>query len=85
MASSDVSNKHNFELITGRLSGDTVACLEELLSQAERGLIKGLVFAASYRDRTFVTDSTGDCRINAIYARGLVAELDDELAQRTKR
>lgn len=72
--------KPPYRLVPDTLSADTVECLRQLLEDAEAGKIQGLVFGAMYRGRTVIVNSAGECRRNRIFARGIVAELNDELS-----
>lgn len=73
--------KRPFHLTRIPLSHDTVECLELLLNEAKQGKVLGLAYAAMLSNREFITDSTGECRRNPVFARGLVASLDDDLKQ----
>jgi hypothetical protein len=70
--------------VTDSLSHDTVEALRELLEHAEAGEIVGIAFAAMYQRREFITNSAGECHRNPVFARGMVAALDDELARRIR-
>lgn len=41
-----------FQLVTDRLSGDTLQCLEELKEQAEKGEVLGMAFVAMVKGAT---------------------------------
>jgi hypothetical protein len=78
-------NVLSFRLVPDRLSEDTFYNLHQLYEEAKRGGIVGLAYVAMYKNRTFITDTAGECRRNPVFARGLLLELDDELSQRTKK
>lgn len=61
---------------------DTIECLETLLDDAKRGRVVGIAFAAVLSVQTFIVDTSGECTRNPVFARGLVASLDDELRGR---
>jgi len=71
--------KPPFRCVPDSLSSDTVAALESLLVDARAGKLLGMAFAAMYRDRTFVVNATGEAHRNPVFARGMVACLDDRL------
>lgn len=77
--------KPPFTLIPDALSTDTVKCLETLLRHARRGEVVGLAFAAALKQRAYITNTAGECHRNPVWARGLVASLDDHLSARVKR
>ena len=79
-----MSRRPPFKLINEPLSHDTVEALRELLTHAEAGEIVGLAFAAMYRRRQFITDTAGECHRNPVFTRGMVAALDDCLADRMR-
>lgn len=68
-------------LINRSISHDTVTTLEQLLVDAKDGKLIGIAFAAAYagQDRGFFVDVTGECYRNPVFARGMVACLDDML------
>jgi hypothetical protein len=70
-----------FHLVGGHVSGDTTAVLEELLAEARKGEVLGVAFCVMYKGREFIADATGEARRNPVFARGMVAFLDDQLAQ----
>lgn len=69
-----------FHLVGDAISPDVVEALEELLSQARRGELIGIAFAAMYRRRQYIVDTAGECRSNPTFTRGMVRALDDRLA-----
>lgn len=75
-----------FQLIQhpGALSVDTVECLEELLDEARRGEVIGVAFAAMYRRRKYIVDTTGEAHRNPTFARGCIAALSDLLGKRAR-
>lgn len=76
-----MSRRPPFRLVPDALSHDTVEALRELLKQAEDGRVVGIAFAAMYRSRQFITNTAGECHRNPVFTRGIVAVLDDCLAQ----
>lgn len=71
-----------FSIVPNALSNDTVEALRELLSQAERGEVIGIAYAAMIKGRHYVVDTAGELHENPTFARGLVKALDDELGRR---
>jgi hypothetical protein len=74
--------KRPFRLIPDSVSKDTVECLEVLLTQARRGEVIGIAFAAMLKRRAYITNTAGEAHRNPTFARGMIATLDDELASR---
>lgn len=68
--------------INGGVSRDTIACLRELLKRAENGEVIGVAYAAMYKHRKYTVNACGEADRNPTFARGMVAALGDELAQR---
>lgn len=79
-----MSRRPPFRLVPDQLSHDTVEALHELLERAKAGEIVGIAFAAMYRRRQFITNTAGECHRNPVFARGMVAALDDELSVRMR-
>lgn len=73
-----------FRLATDTLSHDTLEALRELLRLAETGEVVGIAFAAMFKRRQFIADTAGECHRNPVFARGMVAALDDCLAERMR-
>jgi hypothetical protein len=76
--------KPPFTLIPDKLSVDTVEVLETLLQHARAGEVIGIAFAAQLRRRAFIVNTAGEAHRNPVFARGMVAALDDELGQRMR-
>ncbi len=76
--------KPPFVLIPDNVSTDTVKCLETLLRHARKGEVIGIAFAAALKRRAYITNTAGECHRNPTWARGMVAALDDQLADRTR-
>lgn len=76
--------KRPFQLVKDTLSADTVECLRQLLTQAEKGDLLGLAFGGILRRRGYIVNSCGELRRNPTFARGVIAALDDELGQRAR-
>lgn len=72
--------KSPFILVPDTISRDTVECLEMLLDQARRGHIIGLAYAAMLKKRTYITNTAGEAHRNPTFSRGMIATLDDQLA-----
>lgn len=79
-----MSRRPPFQLVPDTMSQDTVEALGELLTQAETGDVIGVAFVAMYRQRRFITNTAGECRRNPVFARGMIAALDDQLADRIR-
>lgn len=71
--------KAPFRCVPDSLSTETIAALEVLLQDARAGHLLGMAFAAMYRDRTFIVNTTGEAHRNPIFTRGMIACLDDKL------
>jgi hypothetical protein len=72
-----------FELFTSsQPDADTIECLELLLRRARRGEIIGLAYAAMLKKRAYIVDIAGVAHSSPTFARGMVAALDDQLADR---
>jgi len=74
--------KPPFRLVPDTVSNDTQEALRELLELAERGELIGLAFAGMLRQRKFFVDTAGEAHRSPVFARGMVAALDDELGKR---
>lgn len=68
------------ELMHDTVSRNTVEALEQLLSAAMTGDITGIAFAASLRNRKYITNVAGTCYRHPTFARGMVCALDDQLS-----
>jgi len=73
-----------FALVKAGSSDDTVACLRKLLKEAESGEIVGVVYAAMLRRREYVINVCGEAHRSPTFSRGMVAALDDHLADMTR-
>lgn len=73
-----------FRLVPDALSHDTVELLEQLLDEARRGRILGLAFVAMYKRREFIANTAGEAYRNPVFARGMVAALDDHLGDMSR-
>lgn len=73
-----------FRLVPDSLSEDTVLCLRQLLTLAERGQVLGFAFVAIVKGRRFIRDAKGECLRNPVFSRGLIASLDDFLRERVR-
>jgi hypothetical protein len=73
--------KPPFLMIADKVSTDTVECLELLLQRARSGEVIGLAFCAMLKQRAFIVNTAGEAHRSPVFARGMVAALDDELAK----
>lgn len=73
--------KTPFRPVSDDLPTETVAALTELLTQAKQRRILGMTFAVMYRGGTYIVNATDEARRSPTFSRGMVAELDDELAR----
>jgi hypothetical protein len=69
-------------LVPDAVSMDTIACLNLLLRRAHRGEVIGLVYCAMLRQRSYIVDTAGAAQDSPTFARGMVAALDDSLADK---
>lgn len=76
--------KTPFNLVPHEGSADTIECLKALLQRAERGEIVGVAYCAMLRKKTFTVNATGEAHRSPTFARGMVAALDDYLADRVR-
>lgn len=65
-------------------SESTVTTLETLLEDARNGDLSGIAFVALGKRRKFVCGATGEARRNPVFARGMLACLDDALREMTR-
>lgn len=73
--------KPPYTLIPGGGSEDsTVECLRILLKRAESGEIIGMAYCAMLKRRTFTVNAIGEAHRSPTFTRGMVAALDDYLA-----
>lgn len=70
-----------FHLTQHHIPKDTIEALEQLLDEAKRGRIIGMAFVTMYKRREFATLATGEAYRNPVFARGMVAALDDHLRE----
>lgn len=68
-----------FRLVSDPISHNTVEALQTLLDQAKSGKLIGLAYAAMYKQREFAVDTAGEAHRSPIFARGMIACLDDKL------
>jgi hypothetical protein len=69
-------------MVPDSVSTDTVECLALLLRRARAGEIIGLAFCAMLKQRSFIVNTAGEAHRSPVFARGMVAALDDELGKR---
>lgn len=77
--------KPPFRLVHQDLSHETVQALEHLLREAQRGRIIGVAFVAMTKRREYLADTTGEAFRNPTFARGMLASLDDHLAELVRK
>ena len=73
-----------YRLVPDELSTDTVECLAALLEEAKRGKVIGIAFAAMFRGKRFIVNSAGEAFRSPVFARGMVAALDDDLREKSR-
>lgn len=76
--------KPPFVLVADSVSTDTISCLETLLRHARKGEVIGVAYAAMLKKRAFIVNTAGEAHRNPTFSRGMVAALDDQLAQRIR-
>lgn len=69
-----------YQLVPDKISQDTVTALRELLVHAETGRLIGIAFVGMYRSRRYIANTAGEASRNPTFARGMIAALDDHLA-----
>lgn len=69
-----------FSLVSDLLSPETLKALEGLAQDAREGELIGFAYVAMYRRREYTASATGEARRNPTFARGMLAALDDYLA-----
>jgi hypothetical protein len=73
--------KPPFVLTQDTISGDTVKALTQLLADARKGEVIGVAYVAMYKQRQFIANAAGEAKRSPVFARGMVACLDDVLAR----
>lgn len=73
--------KPPYRLVNDDISHETVEALEQLLAEARAGKILGFAYVAMRKRREFIGDAAGEAYRNPTFARGMVAALDDHLAE----
>lgn len=76
--------KKPFVLLPHSVSHDTVECLETLLSEAKRGQVIGIAYAAMLRKRAYVVNTAGEAHRSPTFSRGCVMALSDEIGRRIR-
>ena len=66
------------------ISTATVTALADLLEQAKAGRVVGLVYAAIKAGGSYQGDVVGMAETHPVYTRGLLAMLQDRVAERMK-
>lgn len=67
-------------LVEAAVSADTVAALRHLLYEAEHGHVVGIACVVVHPASHFSIDIAGEAKRVPLYARGMAAVLDDQLA-----
>jgi hypothetical protein len=70
------------EVVNGNVSTDTIECIRALLARAEAGEVIGVAFAAMHKQRRYTVHTCGEAHRNPTFCRGMIAALDDALAER---
>lgn len=76
--------KPPFRLVPDTISTDTTQALEEMLAMARRGELIGIAFACILKRREYFVNTAGEAHRNPMFARGIVAALDDDLGHRMR-
>jgi len=63
----------------------TVDVLRLLLDQALDGQVVGFVYGAISPDHEYFVEAVGEARCNPTFTRGVVAAIDDYLAERARQ
>lgn len=71
--------KPPFILVPDTVSHDSRECLLQLHTKSAD--VMGIAYAVMFRGRKFIVNTAGELHRNPVFARGLVAILDDELSQ----
>lgn len=71
-------------LIPKRISHDTVEAFTNGAEESKKGRIIGAVLGIMYDDLTIRIGNTGEFYSNPMFARCVVAEMDDYLSEQTK-
>lgn len=71
-----------YTLVPDSVSTDTVRCLQTLLRRARSGEVIGLAYCAMLKQRAYIVNTAGVAHDSPTFARGMVAALDDSLANR---
>jgi hypothetical protein len=72
------------KLVPRRLSHDTIETFSEAAEQSKSGEIIGSVLGLMYRDLTIRIGNTGELYNNPLFARCIIAEMDDDVSEQTK-
>jgi hypothetical protein len=70
-----------YRLVQEPASPDTIEALEILARLARGGEIVGIAYAVMLKGRRVLVNTTGEAHRSPIFARGMVALLDDALAE----
>jgi hypothetical protein len=74
--------KPPFSLVKDGISTDTEKALLQMLELARKGELIGIAFAGMTRGRKFFVNTAGEAHRSPVFARGMVAALDDEIGKR---
>jgi hypothetical protein len=67
-----MTDRRRFRLVPDDVSRETVACLRELLHDAERGELIGIGFAALYRGKECIVNAAGESYKSPLFMQGPV-------------
>jgi hypothetical protein len=71
--------KPPLRLVHNNISTEVIESLWDFVEDAEEGELQGFAIGLYYKGRRYFVHAAGECRKDPIFARGLVAELDDLL------
>jgi hypothetical protein len=69
-----------YRLVREPASADTIEALDILARLARNGEVVGIAYAVMLKGRRVLVNTTGEAHRSPIFARGMVALLDDSLA-----
>lgn len=67
-------------LVDPKVSIEAVEAVEHLLEQIRRGDVIGVAWVAMHRNNAYSVDIAGETRKAPTFTRGMLAALDDQLA-----
>ena len=72
------------KLVPRRISHDTIEAFTHGAEESKNGRIIAAVLGIMYDDLTIRIGNTGEFYTNPMFARSIVAEMDDYLSEQTK-